>query len=203
MIVGGLVAVLVILGIAYAVQQAQAPVRVQSTGGSMLKVVYVFFTGLLVATFVGVGIETFYPGPKYPEYPRELEGVNVCVGERPCPKMEGVPDATPEQRELAQSYDDALEAYQTESQTHARNVSLVALGFAVAAALLSLAAAERLHVVADGILLGGFFTLLYSMIRGFETEDMRYRFLLITIGMVALLAFGYSKFVHGEAAGKK
>lgn len=41
----------------------------------ILKLVYTFFLGLLIALFVGFGINTFYPAPDEPEYPSVLNTV--------------------------------------------------------------------------------------------------------------------------------
>ena len=41
----------------------------------VLKIIYTLFLGLLVALFVGLGIDAFYPGPKAPDYPVMLDTV--------------------------------------------------------------------------------------------------------------------------------
>ena len=46
----------------------------------MLKFVYSFFLGLLLVVFVGMGVASFYPSPKAPEYPIVLE-TNKLINE--------------------------------------------------------------------------------------------------------------------------
>ena len=157
---------------------------------SMLKVVYVFFTGLLLATFFGVGIATFYPAPTAPEYPSSLQYKDQT-------------GKTMSEEDVARqkAFVDESKAYQDVFKVYARNVSISALALALMAALLGIILAERLKIIADGTLLGGFFTLLYSIGWGFATEDNRYRFFLVTIGLLVLLGFGYAKFVREGAKG--
>jgi hypothetical protein len=51
-------------------------------------------------------------------------------------------------------------------------------------------------MIADGILLGGVFTTMYSIIRGLMSEDSQFRFLIVVIGLGIALALGYIKFIR-------
>lgn len=42
---------------------------------NVMKIVYTFFLGALLALFVGLGIQTFYPGPEMPEPTAGMEFV--------------------------------------------------------------------------------------------------------------------------------
>lgn len=170
----------------------------------MLKVVYTFFTGLLLATFVGVGIAAFYPAPKAPEYPSALEGVDVCLieteaGNRSCPKYEGMTEPTEEQKQLKRDYDAAVKQHGKDMQRYARNVSITSFVFALIFAAIGLVLESSLKLIADGLLLGGLFTLVYGIGWGFATEDNIYRFIVVTIGLIVVLALGYLKFVKPGA----
>ena len=50
--------------------------------------------------------------------------------------------------------------------------------------------------IADGLLLGGVLTLLYSVIRGFGTEDNMFRFVVVSVGFAISLFLGYVKFIQ-------
>lgn len=39
----------------------------------LIKYVYIVFLGIILATFVGVGIAAFYKGPEYPETPLNIK----------------------------------------------------------------------------------------------------------------------------------
>lgn len=158
----------------------------------MLKQIYTLFVGILLATFIGVGISTFYEGPKPPEFSIE----------------ETIPVKTPEttttltaeeikiQREQSIKREDAYRNYQKQNQIYSRNVSVIASISAVILLIVSLTLLKNLDLLSDGLLLGGVFTQLYSVIRGFESEDSKFRFLVITIGLAASLAIGYFRFVR-------
>jgi hypothetical protein len=51
-------------------------------------------------------------------------------------------------------------------------------------------------MMADGILLGGVFTAAYSIIRGLMSEDSRFRFLIVAVGLAIALILGYLKFIR-------
>ena len=152
----------------------------------MLKVLYVFFTGLLLAVFVGVGVAAFYPALDFPEYPTSLEIRDPSVAE------------TSEERQMRLDYEQQIKQYETDFNLYARNASLAVLGGALIFMAIDLILAEKYRVIGDGFLLGGPFTLLYSVILGFQTEDNRYQFILVSVGLVVAIILGYLKFVKAE-----
>ncbi len=147
----------------------------------ILKVVYTFFLGLLLAIFVGVGIDTFYPGPTPPTYPTVLD----AYGKNP----------TPELTKTQQEWDLKMSAYEKAVKPYNRNVSLIALGAAVILLAASIAFEKKIKFVADGVMLGGLFTLFYSLIRGFSSNNSKYVFVVITVGLIVVVYLGYRRFV--------
>ncbi len=154
----------------------------------VLKLVYTFFLGVLLAIFIGVGIDTFYPGPQQPEYPTEL----YSYGEK----------MTAKQQEQQKEFDKAQRDFEKAVQPYNRNVSIISLVAAVVLLGVSLYLEKRkVKIVADGIMLGGLFTLIYSLIRGFAAEDSKYVFVVVTVSLAVVLYLGYHRFV--EPAEKK
>lgn len=149
----------------------------------MLKVVYSFFLGLLLAVFVGMGVATFYQAPKAPEYPVVLE-----TGKNPD-------EYTAEQRAADDSYQAAYRDYMESADDYDRNVAIVVLAAAVVLVVFGLALHAKTDVIADGLLLGGTFTLLYSIIRSFATDDPKYTFLVASAGLIITMVVGYYKFI--------
>jgi len=147
----------------------------------ILKLVYTFFLGLLLAIFVGVGINTFYAGPKAPEYPVELN----TYGKEP----------SSEQVVRQREFDKKVEQHDKEMKPYNRNVSIVALSAAVIFLILSIVFEKKIRIIADGVMLGGLFTLLYSLGRGFASENSKYVFVTITVGLAIVLYLGYHRFV--------
>lgn len=149
----------------------------------LLKLIYTLFLGLLVALFVGLGIDAFYVGPKMPDYPTELN-----LQKPDCGNLE-------QTRALQTDYDQKQKKFNEDSKVYNRNVAIVSLAAAIIIMLASFAFLSKIKMIADGILLGGVFTTAYSIIRGLMSEDSRFRFLIVTVGLVIALVLGYLKFI--------
>lgn len=154
----------------------------------LLQLIYALFLGLLLALFIGVGINTFYPGPKEPDY-----ATASYYGKEPT-AAEIATEKANEQKRIA---------YEKELQPYSRNVSIIAMGFAVVLLVISIVLEKRTKVIAEGLMLGGLFTLLYSVMRGFMSNNSKYLFVAITIGIIITLYVGYHRFVLPESKTKK
>jgi len=150
----------------------------------MIKPIYTIFLALLIALFVGLGIDTFYPGPKAPQYPIELDQVKPGCEE------------TIEQQTLRKEFNQAQSQFLEEFKPYSRNVSIISLVASIIVLVLSLTLLVKIKMIADGILLGGVFVTAYSIIRGFMSESSEFRFLIITIGLIIALTLGYIKFIR-------
>lgn len=157
-----------------------------SPQSSFLRFTYTLFLGVLLATFIGVGIAAFYPGPKSPEYPPTLS--------YPVTKPD---DATTSAtlRTEQEKFNQIQQAYQVEFQLYNRNVSIIALVFSILILVISLTWFKKILLIADGLLLGSVLDLLYSIVRGFSTNDNLFRFLVVSVGLVIALVLGYVKFI--------
>lgn len=155
----------------------------------MIKYIYILFTGLLIAFFVGIGIATFYPGPEQPEYPKELNKVDQ-LGEAGIAAGQEAQDA----------YDLAYEKYEEEESVYQRNVSVVLVIISVILLVLSLAGMRNMPIIADGTLLGGLFTLFHAVARGFMADDAKFKFLIISISLLVVFIMGYIYFVKPHQA---
>lgn len=150
----------------------------------MLKVIYVLFLGIVLAIFIGLGIEAFYPTEKYPEYPSEIQYSTEPL--------------TKDQKKIQKDFDAKTKAYQEREGKHSRNVSMIAIAASIIFMILSLTVLSKAAIISDGFLLGGLLTLLYSIIRGFISPDNIFRFLLVTAGLIVALILGYIKFIKNE-----
>ncbi|MDP2864543.1 MAG: hypothetical protein Q8N73_02745 [bacterium] len=150
----------------------------------MIKPIYTIFLALLIALFVGLGIDTFYPGPKAPQYPIKLDQVKPGCEE------------TIEQQTLRNEFNQAQNQFLEEFKPYSRNVSIISLVASIIILVLSLTLLAKIKMIADGILLGGVFVTAYSIIRGFMSESSEFRFLIITIGLIIALVLGYIKFIR-------
>lgn len=153
----------------------------------MIKQIYIFFIGVLLATFIGVGVAAFYEAPKRPEYPMRQEFVDG--------------KCSPTAEEI--QYEQDQRQYMEQNKTYSRNVSIITLIFSVVILVVSLTIFAKLPLISDGLLLGGLFTQLYSIMRGFESEDNKFRFIAVSVGLITSLTIGYLKFVKANLAHKK
>jgi len=152
----------------------------------LIKFIYTFFLALLIALFVGLGIDTFYPGPKEPSYPVEIDQVKQGCEE------------SLQQQAVRKQFNLAQEKYMEASKPYNRNVSIISLVASIIILTLSLSLLAKIKMIADGILLGGVFTTVYSIIRGLMSENSQYRFIIVTIGLTITVALGYIKFIRGK-----
>lgn len=159
----------------------------------LIKYVYIVFLGIILATFVGVGIAAFYKGPVYPETPYTLKYA------RPYAEPAGTPSA--QYIKEQEKFDASSKQYQKDLEMYNRNVSMISLAFSILMLILSLNFAKKIPVIADGLLLGGVLTLAYSVVRGFNTNDDVYRFMVVGAGVIIAMILGYIKFV--KPSGKK
>lgn len=107
-------------------------------------------------------------------------------------------DLNDEQISRQRQWDIATEKHNTERIPYNRNVSVVALIAAVVLLALSLAYEKKIRIIADGVMLGGLFSLVNSFGRGFVSENSQYVFLDVTIGLATVMYLGYHRFVRGH-----
>lgn len=149
--------------------------------GKVLRFIYTLFIGVLLAVFVGAGINTFYPSPAAPVPSTELNTYGK--------------ELTPEQAAKQKAFDIQNEKYRESLKPYNRNVSIIALAAALVFLIISTIMHKRLKLIADGIMLGGLFTLLYSIGRGFASQNSVYVFVVVSIGLIIALYLGYRHFM--------
>lgn len=154
----------------------------------LIKHIYTLFVGIFVALFVAMGVSVFYPEPKAPEYP---------------PSSSYPKEQSPAEEKEVRAYEQRSKAYTEDVRAYNGVVSILVIVSAVIILAISLIYTAKLGVLADGLLLGGIFTLLYGMIRGLETNNDKFQFLVVTIGLGVALALGYLKFIRADAPAAK
>jgi hypothetical protein len=150
----------------------------------ILKLIYTLFLALLVALFVGLGIDAFYPGPKAPDYPAILDKAKPGCEE------------DMETKNIREKFGHETEIYNQQSKPYSRNVSIISLVAAIIILVASLTLLLKIKMIADGILLGGVFTTAYGIIRGLMSDNSQFRFLIVTVGLIIALVLGYIKFIR-------
>lgn len=155
----------------------------------ILKFIYTLFIGILLALFVGFGIAAFYEEPRYPEPPVSLRYPALSIQEtKPATSSSLTIQEQIKQEGLEKKYQKSIEDYN-------RIVSTIGIISAIIYLILSLLFVKNLQILSDSLLLGGVFTLLYSIGRGFGSHDSKFQFITVAIGLVISLYLGYIKFV--------
>jgi hypothetical protein len=157
----------------------------------VLRFIYTLFIGILLALFIGLGISTFYEKPKEPDYPSSLKYTRPM---EPVDNPNGSYSAKIQREQ--EEYDSRWKEYTKHQETYMRNVSIIALISAIIVLTISLALVHNLLLISDGLLLGGVFTLLYSVGRSFQTQDTKFEFIVVTVGLIIALLLGYKKFIQ-------
>ena len=152
----------------------------------ILKYIYTIFLAVLIVTFVGVGIAAFYKSPKFPEYPVGLS----------YPAIPEKSTESAEMREQQIRYDKEQRDFQKTNDTYNKNVSTIALAASLVILVLSITLLSKINFISDGILLGGVFTLIYSIVRGFGSGDEIFRFIVVSVGLFIAIFLGYWRFLR-------
>jgi heme A synthase len=155
----------------------------------LLKLVYTFFLGLILALFVGMGIGTFYTAPVMPEYPQIM-----------TPAVDQSKES-PEMTQVQRDYDEQYKKFDKNSQIYHRNVSIISLIAAVTLLIISLLLERKNNVITNGVMLGGVFVLIYSIGQGIASTDTKYTFIGVSISLAVVLYLGYRRF--GDASAVK
>lgn len=147
----------------------------------VLRLVFTLFVGTIIALFIGFGIHTFYPPPA----PPDLAGIEL--------------KQNPTDEEVAR-ISAAQKAYEAETESYSRQVSLISMAAAVLLLGGSLLLERRNPVMANGILLAGLFMLVYGVGRGFVSRDTTALFVALGVSLVVVLFLGFRRFRPTPAA---
>lgn len=154
----------------------------------MAKISYTIFIGILFAAVVIVGISTFYPSPKFPEYPRSLQ----------FSSPEEVKDSE-ELRKEQEEFDKTNSNFMEKQELYAVNLSAISLGFSLLLLISGIMSLNKLTFISEGLMVGGVIVLLFGFMSSFmvgpgsATNINIFRFIVVLIGLVASLALGYLK----------
>ena len=185
---------------------ASPPAEPTDASNPVLRTMYTLALGVLVAAFVGFGIEVVYPAPEFPERelidgPGEPPPEKVIVEETVPPQESEEKTKEPPPKDLPPESKLGFQEYERELAEHNRLGSVIALGASVlilVAALIPFVG--RLPVIGGGLMLGGVLTLLYGVILAIQAQSPLLRFLAVTVGLIVLLVALYLKFLPSRTA---
>lgn len=152
---------------------------------NLFKALYIVAIGILIAAFVGFGIETFYPSPKAPEYPTDLKF-----------EEDGTP--TEQARLKQQEFDQKQKDFQDLSSKYNQNVAIIAILISVILLAAAIVYLSKFEIIGDSVTLGGVFTLFYGIIRAIATEEAVFRFIAVGVALVVVVSLTYWRFLRNS-----
>ena len=174
----------------------------EATRSGGLRTIFSFFLGLMLTAFVAVGVYTFYPPPNhFNDQIRDLTRREQAIRNARAPN-----ELTAVDRDSLQAIErrrnELTDAAAAARVPWGRTTSIILIGFATLAMVVSLIRADQLPVISNGLLLGGLFTMLYGVGWIIATDTSIGRFLVMTVALGITLALGYARFVRrGAIAG--
>ena len=192
----------------------------------VFRIVYSLAVAILFILFVIFGTRTLYSEPDYPEYPtgsQPKEGMIFCEPSGDCyletydPAV-GVPQReliTPEIEETLtdrernflgslRRYNDEVTEYENDRDSYFRNIFIIAAFWGVLAIAGAVVLYRRVEAIPLGLLMGGIGSLIYGWVewaRGPEEASTSVTFVIVTVGLVLVLAGGYY-FLGGRDSAK-
>lgn len=170
---------------------------VRRSGG--LQTIFSVFLGLMVTTFFGVGVYTFYP-PRSTEVDaqiRDLDRQEQAIRNSKAPDELTAADRAQIQ-DLTDQRNELTDATQESQRSWGRTTSIILIALATLIMGVSLVRADHLPVISNGLLLGGVFTMLYGVGWIVATDTSMARFFVMTVALAITLALGYVRFVRRQ-----
>jgi predicted histidine transporter YuiF (NhaC family) len=175
----------------------------------VIKVLYCVFLGALVVLFVGWLLAALLPTPDWdseypgrarwyespsPDKPTAEELAGLSLAERKA-KFQDY-EAKRKKYEASEKEQQKMEnAFSKKVEKRDRNVSLISLLIAIVVVALTVGLSGRLPVMSEGLLLGGLFTLIYSI--GFSfVRSPKIAVIPVGVGLIVTIALGYKRFVQ-------
>ena len=147
----------------------------------VLKIIFTVFIGVMVALFIGFGIEAFYPTPPYPE-----DLANMWAE-----------DMTKDEQAALQTMQNA---YDASVKLRTGIASIVVTAMAVIIMFVSMFLEKLNLTLTNGLLLGGLFALVYGSGMGLSTGNAVVSFIIVGVGLAAVIVVGIRRFSPARKA---
>ena len=146
----------------------------------ILRGLYTILLGIFLVLFVGIGISTFYPEPVY-------QTTTPCMTP-PSPQSDSSVAAKQCQKDQ--------QAQQEKYNFYSQIISSIALVAAVIYFVISFTVFKNQQIFSYGFLFGSMFTLLYSLMRGLNSNHAWFAFIIVVISLVLVMFIGYKRFAE-------
>lgn len=147
---------------------------------TFIRLLYALLIAAAVVTFVSVGVYTFYPAPKAPDYP-----MTPAIAQ----KGDSGPSAAAQQ-----AYDEAYKQYQKDNQAYSRNISIIGTALAAIIVAGGLYVRRRSDIIGEGLALGGIATSVYGVVTAVVADDRIMRFVSVSVFLAGAIVVVYVLF---------
>lgn len=157
---------------------------------AFIRLLYAALIAIAVVVFVGVGINSVYPGPKMPEHPSASSVVKD-------------PSSDPEYQKQQQAFDTSYKEYQDEQKEYNKTLSMILVPLAAAIIVGGLWYMKRSEIIGEGIALGGVGTSIYGAITASIADHRIMRFTAVTVLLVGAILVVQHRFSEPPTKKKK
>lgn len=153
---------------------------------TFIRLLYAILIAAAVVTFVSVGVYTFYPAPKAPDYPQLSMPVKG--------------DANQPSTEQQRKYDEDFKQYQEDSRVYSRNISVIGTVLAAGIVAGGLYVRRKSDIIGEGLALGGIATSIYGVTTAVMADDRIMRFVSVSVFLASAIVVVYVLFNDKNAA---
>ncbi len=172
-------------------------------GQKALQAIFAVFLGLIITAVVGVGVYTFYPNPaaetqqQLIERNRQVEDLTGCTSKTGCLAEEDLPaDVRAQLAQVRAEIRTLEDQVQVQERSWAQRSSIILITLATALMAGSLFGSAAFWVIANGMLLGGLFTMLYGVGWGIASGNSLARLGVLVAALAISVTLGYLRFVR-------
>lgn len=148
---------------------------------SFIRLLYAVLIAVAVVTFVGVGVNSVYPGPKAPEYPQASSAVKD-------------PSTDPEFQKQQREFDKKYQNHRNEQKEHDKKLSMILVPLAAVIAGFGLWYFRRADVIGEGVALGGAATSVYAVIAASMADHRLMRFAAVVVLLTSVILVVQTRF---------
>jgi hypothetical protein len=146
---------------------------------ALIRLLYAVLIAISVAVFIGVGVYSFYQGPKAPEYPATSYSSDYDSSAYKAQTKE---------------YDQKYKDFQQAEKDYQRNVTYILIPLALASVAAGTYLFRRNDVIGEGLALGGVATSIYAIITASISEVKPLLFVTVTLLLVSVLVTAQQRF---------
>lgn len=157
---------------------------------AFIRLLYALLIAVAVGLFVGISINSVYPGPKMPEYPNSNYSNPSEAEQAKFQKQQ-------------QDFDKQYKDFRSKEKNYQRNVSIVAVVAAVVIVVLGLWYMRRNEIIGEGLALGGIGVGLYAVITAMVAEHRIMRFIAVTTLLASALLVVHRRFIENPSVKKR